>query len=318
MMEILIQNNITGKVFNISELIGSISYGTARIGKASDLKITFLKDKSIDIKHGNIILFRKDDTSLFYGYVFKIEYNEKKVLSVTCYDQMRYLLNKDTYVFKNKRADEILNRIASDFNLKIGIVENTGYTIPSMVEDGQTLLDIIYKALDWTLVNTGEMFILYDDFGKLNLKNIKNMELDIKLGDKNLVTSYRYSTDIDKDTFNKIKLVKDNKKTGKRDVYIIKDSNNIKSWGVLQYYEKVNEKLNEAQIVERANNLEKVKNRIKRDLKVNAIGDIRIRAGNTVYIDITEIGLKQKYIVDSASHSFKGSIHDMSLTLRII
>lgn len=68
------------------------------------------------------------------------------------------------------------------------------------------------------------------------------------VGDESLATAYTYSSDIDSDTANKIKLVRDNKETSKRDVYIVQDSNNMAAWGVLQHYEKVSEELNPAQI----------------------------------------------------------------------
>jgi hypothetical protein len=154
--------------------------------------------------------------------------------------------NKETYVFNGKRADEIMAQIAADFGLKIGTLENTGYMIPSMIEDGQTLFDIVLKALDYTLINTGKMFVLWDDFGSLKISDVEKSKLDLFVGDSSLATGFTYETDIDSETYNKIKLVQDNKTTGKRDVYIFQDSNNMKFWGVLQDYEVVDEKMNEA------------------------------------------------------------------------
>ena len=52
-------------------------------------------------------------------------------------------------------------------DLKTGNSPDTGYVIPSMVEDGQELFDIMLKALDYTLINTNRMFYLWDDFGKI-------------------------------------------------------------------------------------------------------------------------------------------------------
>lgn len=71
------------------------------------------------------------------------------------------------------------------------------------------------------------------------------------VGDRSIATGYTYESEIDSETYNKIKLVRDNKTTGKRDVYIFQDSNNMTFWGVLQDYETVQEGMNEAQIKER-------------------------------------------------------------------
>ena len=43
-----------------------------------------------------------------------------------------------------------MKQIAEDFKLKTGTLANTGYAIPSMIEDGQTLFDIALKAIDLT------------------------------------------------------------------------------------------------------------------------------------------------------------------------
>ena len=52
---------------------------------------------------------------------------------------------------------------------------------------------------------------------------------------------YNYSISIDKDYYNQIKLAYENKKTGKLDVYISRSSKAINKYGVLQYYEKIDD-----------------------------------------------------------------------------
>ena len=49
--------------------------------------------------------------------------------------------------------------------------------------------------------------------------------------------NFDYTSSIDENTYNKIKLTYDNKDTGKRDVYITQDSSNINKWGILQYFD---------------------------------------------------------------------------------
>ncbi len=318
MIKLVMQNTSNGEIHDISQLVTELSWDTIRIGKASELAFTLVVDKELDISEGSIIYFKKDDTPVFYGYIFKISRSTDDTISITAYDQLRYLLNKDTYIFKNQKAHEIVHKIATDFNMRLGTLEDTEYKIPLMVEDGQTLLDMIYKALDNTLINAGEMYVLYDDFGKLTLRNIKNMFTNLIIGDHSLLTSYSYDRSIDGDSYNKIKLYKDNKETGKREVYIVKDSSNIGKWGLLQYYEKVNDKLNDAQIRKRAKQLESVKNRVVRGLSIECIGDLSIRAGTSIYVDITGLHLKQRFIVDSAKHKFSDHQHTMSLTLKVI
>lgn len=89
---------------------------------------------------------------------------------------LRYLKNKDTYVYKNKTAGEVIQMICADFQMQTGSIEDTGFKIASMVEDNQTLFDIIQNALDATMKNQKYMYVMYDDFGKVTLKGLDNMD----------------------------------------------------------------------------------------------------------------------------------------------
>lgn len=264
-----------------------------------------------------IVALKDGKTGIFYGYVVKIRQKETDRVEVTAYDQTWYLKkNKETYVFTGKRADQILTQIAADFGLKCGALENTGYAIPSMIEDGQTLFDIVLKALDHTLINSGKMFVLWDDFGSLRITDVEKSKLDLFVGDSSLATGYTYETDIDSESYNKIKLVRDNKKTGKRDVYIFQDSKNIKLWGVLQNYETVDEDMNEAQIKERGGQMLELYNRPKKSFEVKALLDLSVRAGRALYIGIKDVGVSSFFIVEEASADLLKE--QMTLKLKVV
>ena len=160
------------------------------------------------------------------------------------------------------------------------------------------------------------MFYLWDDFGSLRISNVEDSKLDLFVGDSSLATGYAYASDIDTETYNKIKLVRDNKDTGKRDVYIFQDSNTMKFWGILQNFEKLDDSLNEAQIKERGEMMIELYNRPKRSFEVNAPSDLSVRAGRALFIGLAEIGVKQFFIVEEASHDLvKGT---MNLKLRVV
>lgn len=317
MIAILYQNPKTGDAFDVTSLCSAAKWTTKRSGSPASLELTVLADAAVVWDHGGIVAMKNDDDGLFYGYVVKISQNEKDQVAVTAYDQTWYLKkNKETYVFNGKRADEILSQIAADFGLKCGALENTGYAIPSMIEDGQTLFDIVLKALDHTLINTGKMFVLWDDFGSLRITDVAKSKLDLFVGDGSLATGFTYESDIDSETYNKIKLVQDNKATGKRDVYIFQDSNNMTFWGVLQDYESVDEKMNEAQIKERGGQMLELYNRPKKSFDVKAILDLSVRAGRAMYIGIDRIGVSSFFIVDE--HSVDLLKETMSLKLKVV
>src|SRR5690606_6913229 len=178
---------------------------------------------------------------------------------------------------------------------------------------------IIDKALVLTLWNTNRNYVFYDDAGALSLRNVESTLLDIIIGDGSLMYDYRTKVSIDNDTYNVVKLYKDNKETGKREVYVAQDSANIAKWGRLQLYQSVDEEMNAAQIQELLDQLITLKNRETKSLRIDAIGDIRVRAGWFVRILIEELGINQPFLVNECTHRFDGANHHtMSLDLKVV
>lgn len=321
-IEILLDNK-NGNVWDISNISSDISWKTTRIGKPGSLEFTLIRgglnqEKAFQYNNGDIVRFKKDGANVFYGYIFKITEGRDEDVKILCYDQIRYLLANETYVLANVTAADVLKRIAADFKLKVGRVDDTVFRIPTMVEDNQKLLDIICKALDLTLINAGRNYFLYDDFGALAIRNSSDMLLDFYIGDGSLMYDYSSERSIDSDTYNKVKLFQDNKKTGKRETYIAQDSANIAKWGTLQLTQSVDEKFNSARINELLNALITIKNRETKTLKISAIGDIRVRAGCYVPIIVEQYGINQPFLIDQCDQRFDGDDHTMSLELRVI
>jgi len=316
-------NNHDGTEWDVSEIVSSITYKTSRIGKAGSLSLTLLRgaiyqSSQFNFSNGDVIRVRKNGIDVFYGYIFSSDSGRDEAIKLTAYDQIRYLMNQETYVFTNITVKEVIERIAKDFNLRTGNIAETDYRIPAMSEVGQKLLDIICKAITLTFSNTGKDYCLYDDFGALSLRNVDDDLLDIYIGDESLMYDYSAKTSIDSDTYNRIKLYKENNETKKREIYMAQDSVNIKRWGVLQLYQSVDEKMNEAQINELLKNLSILKNRESKSLKISAVGDIRIRAGMRVRIVIAEYGIDQNLLIDECTHNLDGADHTMSLELRVV
>lgn len=292
-----------------------ITWSLERKGSPGKLEFTVLKDEKLKFEEGAIVRLRIDSTNVFFGFVFKKSYSKDKNIKVTAYDQLRYLKNKDTYVYKNKTATELVKMIANDFNLNLGQMDDTYHKIATKVEDNQTLFDIIQNALDDTMQNRGEIYVLYDDFGKLRLSYIEFLKVGILI-DANTGESFDYSSSIDGETYNKIKLVRENEETGKRDVYIAQHGANMNTWGVLQYFDTVDENEN-AQV--KANSLLKLYNQKTKGLKVNGVlGDLRVRAGSQVVVqlDLDDTKLQNFMLVEKVTHKFEGNHHSMDLTLK--
>lgn len=313
--EFLIQDSDSQKTYDVSEIIvDSIDWETYMQSGAS--KLSFSYEDSHMFPNGSVVRFKYNGSNIFYGFIFKIT-DKRGHKSVTAYDSLRYFKYKDTRVIKGMTAGKLVRSIAEDKNLRVGIIEDNGYILTDRIEDNKTYLDMIYDALSDNLLATGYKYVLYDLFGSIQLREAEQLKLPIVLGDESLATDYEYERSIDGDTYNRIKLAQDNKETGTRESYIVQDGASMAKWGTLQYYEKVNENMNPAQIKDKADKLLKYYNQEEKSFTLPCIGDTRVRGGSGIYVDIAGINMKQWAMVQKASHSFKGPLHIMDLELVI-
>ena len=318
-VELLIADTTGNKAY-IPIVEEGIEWTTERRSTPGKLTFKVLKDDIINFQEGAAVRLKVNGTPVFFGFVFTKKRNKDQIITVTAYDQLRYLNNKDTYVYENKTASQLVKMIAADFSLNVGTIEDTGFVIASRVEDNTSLFDMIENALDLTLQNNKEMFVLYDDFGKLALKNISSMYVGepgaYLMIDEETGENFDYSSSIDSDTYNKIKLTYDNEDTGKREVYIAQDSSNMNAWGILQYFDTLSEGENGQA---KADALLQLYNKKTRNLKItNALGDPRVRAGSMVVINLAlgDVNVKNFMLVERVTHKFKLDEHFMDLTLR--
>lgn len=270
--------------------------------------------KKYKIVEGNSILVTIDGKKVFFGFVFTRQFKKDGFVTFTVYDQLRYLKNKETFVYKNKRADEVINIIAKRFNMNCGKLANTGSRM-SAIEDNTTLFDIIQNSLDNTVLNNGIVYVLYDEVGKLRLKKVSDMKVNGCLVDKETGEEFTYQTSIDSDVYNQIKLIYENKKKGSYDLYVTKNSKNINKWGVLQYVEKIDTpKLGK----QKSAALLKLYNKKQRTLSISGvIGNKNVRAGSLVpvILELGDMKVSNYMLVEKVTHKFNNRQHTMDLVV---
>jgi hypothetical protein len=185
-----------------------------------------------------------------------------------------------------------------------------------MIEEDQSCFDIIQGALWDTLLNTGKIYVLFDNGDGLSLQEAGQMKSEYALGENSLVTDYEYKTDIDEQTYNSVKLARPNEETGRTDVFVEMDSNNIARWGLLQLYQTVDKDLNDAQIIAQAKASLTYYNRRLRTITMSAVGLPGLRAGQMVLLNIPDLGdvaINQYVLLERVSHKWENDVHTMEL-----
>lgn len=311
MIELAVQN-YNGEIYEISDVVTDISWEDKLNDGCSKLEIKYLKNDKITLKNGCIVRYIYDDNKVFYGKVFKWGKSHDTEMTATCYDQLRYAKTKDTIVLKNKKLGGVVQQMCTKLSLNAGTIEDAGYILTTSVQDDKTWLDIIASGISDTLIAKGAKYRLADEFGSITLRNLTNLKTDLILGDESLVYGYEYECSIDDETYNYIKVVSDNESSGKRDSYVAIDSASIKKYGLLMYFDKLEDNVPKAQAQERANLLLKLYNRETETLKLDCLGDNRIRAGVSFYCLISELGIAYRVICSKVTHSYL-PVHTMSL-----
>ena len=309
-MLLTIQHN--GQVFE-PPVEDGVTIEWERVGSPGKLTFTTPKVEGMAFVEGDPVCFYYENKLVFMGYVFKKKRDREHHIEVTCYDQLRYLKNKYTYVFENKTGTQIIKALCNDFNLSTGTMDNTTYVIPTVIEENIAAIDIILDVLEETLLNTGNMFVFYDDAGKLTVKNCANM-VSSTLIMESTAENFDYSTSIDDETYNSIILYyKGEDDTIK--IFTASNRDTISQWGTLRYFEEVK---NPTIGQNKANALLKLYNKKTRELKVTgAFGDISVRGGTLIPVKLYlgDITANNFMLVEKVTHNFSADHYTMDLTL---
>ena len=292
---------------------------TNRLDSPGKLNFSVLEHNGISIPEGSRVNLIVDGIIMFCGYVFTAEQNRDGEVQYTAYDQLRYLKANASYVFEAMTLPQIIQQIAADFGLVCGVMEETGYAFPCLIKENESCLDIIFDALAETIYMTGKIYVFFDNAGALTLTEARNLLSPVLIGEGSLATDFTYKRDIDSDTYNRVKLVRANSETGMADTYVVEDTDTIGKWGLLQYYDQVDENMNPAQIEQMCMQYLQYYNRVVQTLTIDALGLPGLRAGMILPVRLGEVdslAVSRLLLAEKVTHKFDGDDHTMSIEVK--
>lgn len=318
-LDLEIEPKVGGEWFKY--LPESLSLKTERMGTPATLTGT-IPDAGDNIPEmGATARLTVDGVVMFYGRIFSCTVDRWGVVSFTAYDLLRYLKGNFSWYERGLTVEKLIDVIASTYDIPLGDIAKTGYTARCRTIQDECALDAIQAMIDLATVKTKTVWVLFDDCGKLCLRAAQDMTSDVMIGDGSLATDYSLAVDIDTDTYNYVVIHRPLTGASVQGNKIAKDTATEAKWGRLIYYEEADEKMNAAQMQEKADNLLKMKNRPTRCLSIDCLGVAGIRAGMMVTInfpDLPTVSKRQIVVLDSVEHHFEDSLHTMRLETRTL
>ena len=320
----IVADSESNRQIDLSDILTDMAWEESLLDQPGKCTFSYLKEGLKEpFYEGSNVVVKVGGHVVFDGYVFKRNRSQGDTVKVTAYDRLRYLNNKDTMVFEGATAEEIFSRVCTSQELKFRIVTGSKYKTAPIAHDNKTLFSMVIRALDETMIGTNQYLIIRDGHGIVEMVDVADLCTNILIGDGSLLTGFDYECSIDTSTYNYVKIIQENKDKGVRNVYVAQDSSTMAKWGKLQYFEKVDEDMNEAQIKARTNQMLQLYNRKTKTLKVSCLGDISVRAGSGVGLSIEELSnegiAKMQYVfVSKVSHSISKEMYKMDLTLEVV
>ncbi|MCK9453282.1 MAG: hypothetical protein M0Q90_16415 [Bacteroidales bacterium] len=305
------------EAIDITDIVEELQISSSLDSQPGQASLTIVGDQN-EYVMGACIQVLDGDRGVFMGYVFTVSMSNEAKVRLTALDQCRYLKNQDTFVLEPMTVDALFKKICSEWKLNQGTVDSSSHTCKASIHEGKSIWDVVTQYCEETFVETGKLFIVRDNFGSLELRDVENLHTELLIDDVSVINQYNYEVSIDKNTYNQIKIGKDNKAKNERAWVVVKDSNTIKQWGVLQYHKKLSEETKDATLEKYAEKLLKTYNRFTQTLTLNCLGDFALSAGSGIQIQLDAIkstSENQNYIVKSCTHNIKNALHEMQLEL---
>ncbi len=312
MIKVLLNNQ------DITEFVTSVQWSghSQKPNRELTLQIKNTTDgvkRALKIYPGDSVVFFVEGKKVFTGVLFNTNISSSGEESLTFYDRNVYLQkNYDTRKFSKTKASDIVKRLAKDFNIPTGIIEDTKYVIPVLIMRNLSLYDMMLKALVYTYKQSGKRFFLTsDENGRLCLRiPINNIQPYILAAGQNLMDA-SYSLSIE-DTRTQVKVTggKDNRLT-----HTVKSPNLQKKYGVMQHIEEMDEKATLSQVKQRAEVLLKEKGVIHDQSSISCIGIPSVITGCGIYAKEPVTNLAGGYYVTSDVHDFSRGLHTMQLEI---
>lgn len=315
-IQLLVVQN--GKTTDMTALVKSVHWKGRKGSSARSITVTMIDDdgykharSGIDVAEGHQCVFLVDGKERFRGILMNQGQSDKKQLKFLAYDNGIYLANnKDTFVYKNKTADQIFTDVCSRFGIPTGDVAKCSYKIPELTKSKTTGQDTVLDALSLDYKATGTRHYISSDGGKLSLFQRKDQVISYVVDGNSTLYGYSYTKSIE-NIKTRVKMI------SKEGTTLAEKSNADleKKIGIFQDIQQPDESLTKAQVSDLVGSVLETLDKPEETLDLDVLGDADVISGKAILVRIPHLGISRAYYVDDDDHLFEDNAHTMSLTL---
>ena len=300
---------------DVSQAVYQVSWAEALNSGPSSLDFSVPAPQAAAFSCGDTVVFTHGGSKVFYGFLFKVQRGPWQA-SCTAYDQLRYLKTEAPLTRRNETLSDFTARALAQAGgrIRVGEVADTGVKLTQKLFGSGSYLNMLYESIGETRDLSGARYILRDEFGAVALRNLYDLRTGLVVGDGSLATDFRHGLSIEDDACNYVKVAKNSSEEGLKSAVVAQNPGLIAKWGKLAAFKTLSDG-NAAQMKALAESLLAERGRESEILSIDCVGDLRLRAGCEVTLDIAQAGLDFRVLVTRAEHSFSGAEHTATLAI---
>lgn len=309
--------------YDITAIVGNLSWKSSidQLGVQLDIDNAFNDDRYFPLNPVDmgsmLVLFGSDE--IFRGIAVTEQRNGRGAIQYTAFDPAFYLnQSKAVYQFNSLAANLAITKILNDFGVPIGTIAAMPTRI-TKIYSGNGVADIVKDIISQVQGATGVKHRMEMRAGKLYIERQQDLIIKptftLAVNLASVPATAAISNPQRKRSIENMKnhiVITSNDKV----VAEVKDDALIKKYGQLQEVQSLDQdQAGSARVV--AANLLKDLGKILEENSIELPGNDEVRAGRLIPITEPVTGMSGNYLIKDVTHTVKGGIHTMSLSLGV-
>jgi|GEM_PF-2202948 len=334
-LSVIVRDSYSDNVYRLHP--ETVIWQTHRIAsQPGSLEVTVsegLIDTGITINPGSFIEFGVNGISYFLGNIEDVELVKDTAdgakFSIKAYDHKKLLKSvASRYRPIGTTASDFFAEVMTWFNSDIRSKGDIGISwsvlepsVARLNDDyfaNQTLYSMFKQSMTDTHIaeNGNRQYMIRDNLGVLEWRDLQALRKPLVLGDRSFAGSYTY-TDTLKDTYNVIRVFRDNQELMMRDIWTKYDRENMQRWRHRQLSIQADEHLTDAEVSNKIDLFLSAKNRRRRTLEMDCAGINGFQAGDGVQARALRASIDHFMWSESVSHIYDLEQHRMSVEFSV-